>query len=72
MTAEVAHFIAGNIAKRISEMVKCEECENQLIEARDLADTSRNAYLSDLSRGELSKITFRFVPNGYALLDQYI
>ena len=44
-SGEFAHFFAGNIAKRITEMVKCEEYETQLIEARDLADTSKNAYL---------------------------
>ena len=53
-------------------MVKCEECDTQLIEAKDLADTSRNAYLSDISKGGLtipSREFSDFVSKVYAFLD---
>ena len=53
-------------------MVKCEECDTQLIEAKDLADTSRNAYLSDISKGSLtipSREFSDFVSKVYAFLD---
>ena len=53
-------------------MVKCEECDTQLIEAKDLADTSRDAYLSDISKGGLtipSREFSDFVSKVYAFLD---
>jgi hypothetical protein len=69
---EVAHYIAGNIAKRIIERVKCCDCESHVIETGDHVDTPHNTYLSDLSRGGLtipSREVSDFVCNGYALLD---
>ena len=71
---EVAHLIAGNIARRISKSVECQTCESQLIDNIVGKDESRNKYLSDLSRGRLtvpSKEISDFVSSGYALLDYF-
>ena len=75
---QVAHYIAGNISKRIHQASNCKMCEAKLIDSDVKTVNMRSSYLLDLSRGGLtvpSKAVSDFVANGYALLDlfdQYI
>ena len=71
---EVAYYIAGNIAKRITRDNNCEQCKIQLIGYTDDEDAPWNSYLLNLSRGGLtvpSREFFYFISNGYALLDLF-